>query len=219
MADTLPLSPLQQLQRLLGLPTWRLRRDIAAEAAKPCAPAAAVDMPDHPAPVPAAPVAAKAAADETPALPVVYPVAEHTLHLFADLTLLTLKDHGTWWLPPVSHGDGHMRLFRSDAEMAMLHALLASVGLTALIAPLADIDAFLATRPMPPRRVSARGADLLSLPAPWLLCGALAQKQAATLAADKPALPLPHPLLLLKDPRQKRLAWQQILAYQQKLHD
>ena len=53
---------------------------------------------------------------------------------------------------------------------------------------------------------------------PWLLCGAIAGRQAGALAGEYVPLSLHHPLLLLTNPQQKRNAWQQILAYRQVIH-
>lgn len=225
MAEALPFAPLQHLQRLLGLPAWHLRRDMAekpavvAEPVPPHEAAAKTPIEPPPLPVKSEPAVVAHVSAEAPAVATVLTVEGHRIRVCRDLTVLEIENGGSWWLPALSRVDGKMRLFRSDAEMAMLRTLLEAVGLQALAAHLQNIDAFLATRQMPANRLPANAADLLSLPAPWLLCGAIAQKQAESVAAAQERLPLPHPLALLKTPRQKRVAWQQILAYKQKIHD
>lgn len=225
MAEALPFAPLHHLQRMLGLPTWRLRRDIAekpAVAAEHVPPleAAAKSMAEPPSlPANIELAVADCAPVEAQAVAVVLTVDGHRIHVCRDLTLLEIQDYGTWWLPALSLAAGTMRLFRSDGEMAMLCAMLEAVGLQELIGHMQNIDAFLAARQMPANRLPANAADLLSLPAPWLLCGAIAQRQAETLAAAQERLSLPHPLAMLKQPQQKRIAWQQILSYKQKVHD
>ena len=225
MAEVLPTTPLHHLQRMLGLPTWRLRRDIADKpaivgaAASPLETVAKI-MPEPPS-LPAEnelAIAGRTSVEEQVAATVLA-VDGHRIHVYRDLTLLEIKNYGSWWLPAVSLADGKMRLFRSSTEMVMLCAMLEAVGLLEIIGHMQNIDAFLAARQMPANRLPANVADLLSLPAPWLLCGAIAQRQAETLATAQECLSLPHPLAMLKEPQQKRIAWQRILSYKQKVHD
>lgn len=239
MPDSLRHTPLHQLQIMLGLASWRLRRDIVRDARRQSAPPFS--------PPPSAEIAQNHTAESAGAIPLAPETGTIAPQLSAEaqdvgqalevaspqwleagrcrvqasslLTVLVIEKYGSWWLPPLSLTPNGAHLFRTTAEMDMLQALFAATGLQDLAAVFRDTDAFLSSHgdlqnPLPPK-----AEDLLSLPVPWVLCGAIAEKQRETLDAGQTSFALTHPLALLKQPRLKRNAWQQILAYRKMLHD
>lgn len=203
-----------RLCAMLGLLPWRLRRDVAREISQTAA-------------VPADANTAVAQAETAPApaparhhAPVSMPA--EGLHVWAadSLTVISLPDYGSWWLPALSLQDGRWRLFRSDAEMNMLQMMLQATGLAALARHMYTVDAHFAAADANLTRLPPDQKELLSLPAPRLLCGAVAEQLGKAWNdndGDTPLL-LHHPLLLLQQPQYKRAAWQQLLAYRQVIH-
>ena len=213
-----------RLRDFLGLIRWRLRRDVTREVAVAQAvPPAAVIPPQIVLPAAGMPPVApptSLAHKEVEAWATPLAIDDHQVWACDTLTLLVMPGYGSWWLPALSQREGDMHLFRSREEDDMLHAVLLAAGLDALSAHVRRIDSHFAAGDILSNRLPPRREDLLSLPSPWVLCGAIARRQAEMLATDAAILlPLAHPLLLLTEPQQKRGAWQQILAYKQGLHD
>ena len=225
MAESLAYTA--QLRDLLGLSTWRLRRDVAREAAVAAAakvapkssPPRLVDL-LQPQPVDVSEKAADIASPEQDYAQALVIDDKHQGYVGDRLTVLVMPGYGSWWLPALSLRDGALRLFRSQEEDDMLHAVLRAAGLDTLSAYLQRIDAHFATLDAATKRLPPQDQDLLSLPAPWLLYGAIARKEAQALASGQHTLlTLAHPLLLLTEPQQKRNAWQHILTYKKALHE
>lgn len=203
-----------RLCAMLGLLPWRLRRDVAREvhaAANAKAPEAQVV--EHSA------RAALADAVETPLYaPVQHVVADVRVWTADALTAIHIPEFGCWWLPALSIQAGEARLFRSNAEMDMLQMMLQVVGLDALARHMQAVDAHFAATGTETDRLPPNKEELLSLPGPRVLCGAIAERHSQIWNGDDAAFALLHPLQLLQQPHRKRTAWQQLLAYRQVIH-
>ena len=210
----------QRLGALLGLVPWRLRRDMAREAQALSADKSSNPTSVAPDSIAAAPDGVKKSLDSAAGAYVqAVQLAQDVQVRAADrLTLISIAGYGSWWLPALSAQDAGMSLFRSAAETELLHTLLNAAGLAALSAHFRHIDEHFAAGGFLSERLPPDTEELLSLPKPWLLCGAIAGRQAGALAGEYVPLSLHHPLLLLTNPQQKRNAWQQILAYRQVIH-
>lgn len=206
-----------RLCAMLGLLPWRLRREVAQEvnaaAAKAKAKAPDVQTSESPTSI------ARVDASETPAYAPVQQVAAGVRVWAADaLTVIHMPKFGCWWLPAISVQAGEARLFRSNAEMDMLQMMLQVVGLEALARHMQAVDAHFATAGAETVRLPPDKEELLSLPGPRVLCGAVAEQHGKVWGGHDAALSLTHPLQLLQQPHTKRTAWQQLLAYRQVIH-
>lgn len=212
-----------RLCAMLGLVPWRLRRDVARDAQENAAgkvPAVAQESAPPAAPVPQPPVIATGTTmppEEDYAR--AQTVAQDMRVWAADyLTVIQMPHYGSWWLPALSLRDGEMRLFRSREEDDMLHAMLGAMHLHALADLLGRADDFFSKSSVPAKPLPPDAKELLSLPKPWVLCGAVARQQGEAQAGSYTPLYLHHPLLLLRHPGYKRSAWEQLIAYKQVIH-